>query len=103
MRASGRSSLFFPKPDPFCTDRDISEWMAHAEFFGHHGVYGYRRSILVDFHSIPAGKLENLEKLEQLRFLKAGYRIQTVLTEHQHLSIDNPEDLDSVSFQVQSI
>ena len=62
----------------------------------------YKRQ-LENFYSIPAGKLENLEKLEQLRFLEAGYRIQTVLTEHEHLSIDNPEDLDSVSLQIHSI
>ena len=99
----GEALYFSRNPIPFVRDRDISEWMAHAEFFGHHGVYGYRRSILENFHSIPPGKLENLEKLEQLRFLEAGYRIQTVLTEHEHLSIDNPEDLDSVSLQIQSI
>ena len=99
----GEALYFSRNPIPFVRDRDISEWMAHAQFFGHHGVYGYRRSILENFHSIPAGKLENLEKLEQLRFLEAGYSIQTVLTEHEHLSIDNPEDLDSVSLQIQSI
>ncbi len=99
----GEALYFSRNPIPFVRDRDISEWMAHAQFFGHHGVYGYRRSILENFPLIPSGKLENLEKLEQLRFLEAGYRIQTVLTEHEHLSIDNPEDLDSVSLQIQSI
>ena len=99
----GEALYFSRNPIPFVRDRNISEWMAHAEFFGHHGVYGYRRSILENLNSIPAGKLENLEKLEQLRFLEAGYRIQTVLTEHEHLSIDNPEDLDSVGLQIQSI
>jgi len=84
-------------------DRDMTEWLDLAEFLGHHGIYGYRRNILENFHSIPPGKLEKLEKLEQLRFLEAGYRIQTVLTEHEHLSIDNPEDLDSVSLQIQPI
>ncbi|MFL2749651.1 MAG: cytidylyltransferase domain-containing protein [bacterium] len=99
----GEALYFSRNPIPFVRDRDISEWMVHAQFFGHHGVYGYRRSILEQFHLIPSGILENLEKLEQLRFLEAGYRIQTVLTEHEHLSIDNPEDLDSVSLQIQSI
>ena len=52
---------------------------------------------------VEAKALEVSQELEQLRFIEAGYRIQTVLTEHEHLSIDNPEDLDSVSLQIQSI
>ena len=49
----------------------------------------------------PLGRLENLEKLEQLRFLEAGYCIRTFSTSYKHLSVDNPEDLKFINKLVQ--
>jgi 3-deoxy-manno-octulosonate cytidylyltransferase (CMP-KDO synthetase) len=59
----------------------------------HIGVYGYRRSFLFAFASWPAGCLEQIEKLEQLRVLERGYRIRVVNSEAPSLEVDTPEDL----------
>ena len=64
-----------------------------AVFYRHIGVYAYRPEILKMFVKLPTGKLENLEKLEQLRLLENGYKIRMVLTDYKGIGIDTPEDL----------
>lgn len=59
----------------------------------HIGIYGYDRRFLTQLKSISGSELENQERLEQLRFLEAGYKIRALPTEKTGLSIDTPEDL----------
>ncbi len=60
----------------------------------HIGIYAYRREFLLKFASLAPGKLEQLEKLEQLRALENGYRIRVVASVSPSLEIDTAEDLD---------
>jgi 3-deoxy-manno-octulosonate cytidylyltransferase (CMP-KDO synthetase) len=46
---------------------------------------------------LPAGPLEQAEKLEQLRALENGFRIRVVETEYESFGVDTPEDLARVS------
>ena len=46
--------------------------------WGHVGVYGYSRRMLELYDTLPAGRLEGLERLEQLRFIEAGHRFRTI-------------------------
>jgi 3-deoxy-manno-octulosonate cytidylyltransferase (CMP-KDO synthetase) len=48
------------------------------------------------FDSLPTSKLEKIEKLEQLRVLEAGYKIQTVVTDLETIGVDTQEDFDRV-------
>ncbi len=59
----------------------------------HIGVYGYRRDFLFEFASWPPGRLEQIEKLEQLRVMERGYRIRVVNSVAPSLEIDTPQDL----------
>ena len=59
----------------------------------HWGIYAYRRSALEKFVSLPPGKLENAEKLEQLRALENGIAIRVVTSNLQSIGVDTPEDL----------
>ena len=59
----------------------------------HWGIYAYRRSALERFVSLPPGKLENAEKLEQLRALENGIAIRVVTSNLQSVGVDTPEDL----------
>ncbi len=59
----------------------------------HWGIYAYRRDTLEKFVSLPGGKLENAEKLEQLRALENGIAIRVVTSELQSIGVDTPEDL----------
>ena len=62
-------------------------------FYHHIGLYAYRRAALERFVSLPTGVLERREKLEQLRALEAGMRIDMALVDTVPLGVDTPADL----------
>ncbi len=59
----------------------------------HAGVYAFRRGLLLAFASWPPGRLEQAERLEQLRALERGVRIRVVLGEQPFAGVDTPEQL----------
>jgi 3-deoxy-manno-octulosonate cytidylyltransferase (CMP-KDO synthetase) len=61
--------------------------------YHHIGVYAYRRAALEKFVSLPPSPLEMREKLEQLRALEAGLRIDVQVVDTVPLGVDTPEDL----------
>jgi 3-deoxy-manno-octulosonate cytidylyltransferase (CMP-KDO synthetase) len=65
-----------------------------AAYWRHIGVYGFRKQALMAFTQWPAGRLESVEKLEQLRYLENGVKIRMVETQFTGIGIDTPEDLD---------
>ena len=67
-----------------------------ADYFKHHGIYAYRRDFLRTFAALPEGVLERLEALEQLRALEHGYRIKVVVTPHDSVEVDTPQELERV-------
>lgn len=60
----------------------------------HIGLYAYRRKALARFVTLPPSPLEKREKLEQLRALENGMRIDVVLVDVAPLGVDSPEDLE---------
>lgn len=60
----------------------------------HIGLYGWRRSALERFVSLPPSPLEQREKLEQLRALEDGMRIGAASVDTVPLGVDTPEDLE---------
>jgi len=71
--------------------------------YKHIGLYGYRRTFLLTFATLPQTPLERSESLEQLRALEHGYRIRTVVTTHDSIGVDTPEDLDRVRRQLLAV
>ena len=61
--------------------------------YRHWGIYAYRRETLTKFVSLPEGRLEKCEKLEQLRALENGIRIKVIKTSFDSIGIDTPDDL----------
>jgi len=61
--------------------------------YHHIGVYGYRRAALERFVALPPSPLEKREKLEQLRALEHGLRIDVAVVDTMPLGVDTPEDL----------
>jgi 3-deoxy-manno-octulosonate cytidylyltransferase (CMP-KDO synthetase) len=59
----------------------------------HVGVYGFRRDLLLEFTSWPAGALERAERLEQLRALEHGIRIKVIVGTRAFAGVDTPEQL----------
>ncbi|HEY6023482.1 MAG TPA: 3-deoxy-manno-octulosonate cytidylyltransferase [Pseudolabrys sp.] len=62
--------------------------------YHHIGLYGYRRSALERFVKLPPSANEKREKLEQLRALDAGMRIDAMVVDSVPLGVDTPEDLE---------
>jgi len=68
-----------------------------ADYFRHIGLYAFRVAALRRFVALGPGRLERIEKLEQLRLLENGIPIRTVQTQHRSLGVDRPEDIAVVS------
>jgi 3-deoxy-manno-octulosonate cytidylyltransferase (CMP-KDO synthetase) len=68
----------------------------HGEgpLYHHIGLYAYRRAALEKFVSLPPSPLEKREKLEQLRALEAGMRIDVAVADTIPLGVDTPGTLD---------
>lgn len=82
-------ALYFSRsPIPYNRDGIVG-----VEYFQHIGVYAFRKSALMDFTQWPSATLENIEKLEQLRYLENGKRIRMARVEEPTIGIDTPEDL----------
>ncbi len=64
---------------------DISNYLRHL------GIYSYRKDFLLKFSSMEQTKLEQIEKLEQLRAIENGYSIVMAVVEHTCDGIDTPE------------
>jgi len=62
--------------------------------YHHIGLYAYRRAALARFVALPPSALEKRERLEQLRALEAGMRIDVALVAGVPLGVDTPEDLE---------
>jgi 3-deoxy-manno-octulosonate cytidylyltransferase (CMP-KDO synthetase) len=62
--------------------------------YHHIGLYAYRRQALERFVKLPPSPLERRERLEQLRALEAGMRIDVALVDGVPLGVDTPEDLE---------
>lgn len=65
-----------------------------ATFYGHLGIYGYKREALIKMTSLPQTPLEKTESLEQLRALENGMKIKTSIVDFVPVGIDTKEDLE---------
>jgi 3-deoxy-manno-octulosonate cytidylyltransferase (CMP-KDO synthetase) len=63
--------------------------------YHHIGLYAYRRAALARFVALPPSALERREKLEQLRALEAGMRIDVAIVDTEPLGVDTPADLEA--------
>jgi 3-deoxy-manno-octulosonate cytidylyltransferase (CMP-KDO synthetase) len=72
--------------------RAAAPW-GEGPLYHHIGLYAYRRSALARFVELAPSPLEKREKLEQLRALEAGMRIDVSLIDSVPLGVDTPEDL----------
>ena len=73
--------------------RATAPW-GEGPLFHHIGLYAYRRGALARFVALPPSPLELREKLEQLRALEAGMRIDAAVVETVPLGVDTPADLE---------
>jgi 3-deoxy-manno-octulosonate cytidylyltransferase (CMP-KDO synthetase) len=88
-----RNALFFSRsviPYPRNKDRKIV-------YYEHIGVYAFRKQALLTFSSWSVSPLEDIEKIECLRYLENGVPIRMVVTDYMGVEIDTPEDLEKAT------
>ena len=85
----GRALYFSRHAIPFV--RSASQ--KQTEHYKHIGMYGYRWEILQQLIRLPKSKLEEIESLEQLRWLENGFKIHVAECFYESIAIDTPEDL----------
>ena len=67
---------------------------ARPVYYEHIGVYAFRKQALLQFTGWPVSPLEDVEKIECLRYLENGVPIKMVITEYMGIEIDTPADLE---------
>ena len=90
MDSNGFALYFSRASIPFGRDKE------DYEMYKHLGFYAYKRRFLEIFRSLPEGRLEGLEKLEQLRAIEFGHKIKVVVTAYDSPEVDLPEDIDRI-------
>ena len=93
MDIEGNALYFSRSLIPYVRD---STCLSSVKYFKHIGMYAYRKDILAEITQLKQGFLENMEALEQLRWLENGYRIKMCVTNYQAMGIDTMEDLEMV-------
>lgn len=93
--SNGRALYFSRSPIPFARERagvPDAVWLEAHACYKHLGLYAYRADFLQAFTAMPPGRLESIEKLEQLRALENGHAIAVDITEDPSVGVDTPED-----------
>jgi 3-deoxy-manno-octulosonate cytidylyltransferase (CMP-KDO synthetase) len=95
MRQDGRAMYFSRSRMPFSRDLGLTiddAWVQANPCYRHLGLYAYRADLLEKFATLPPGRYEQIEKLEQLRALENGYEIACAVTDDPTIGVDTPED-----------
>jgi len=90
------NALYFSRSPIPSTDRSSEEVKANFPFMRHIGLYAYRKETLQELVQLKPCALEQMEALEQLRWMYFGYEIRVIPTDIETPNIDTPEDLDQV-------
>jgi len=93
-----RFALYFSRsPIPHIRDdQAMKQWHLYHTYYKHIGLYVYRRALLLQFTAWGESKLEQAEKLEQLRILEHGVKIKTSITTFDSIPVDTSEDAERV-------
>lgn len=94
-RKDGRAIYFSRQAIPYCRDVEQEKWITTGEYYKHVGIYAFRPAVLAEVCAMEPSRLELSEKLEQLRWLEAGYSIAVSETAAANIGIDTPSDLEA--------
>ena len=89
----GKALLFSRQSLPYQRDIEPAQWVTTHTYYKHIGIYAYRSEVLSQIARLEEEPIELCEKLEQLRWMANGYRIDVRITDCENIGIDTPEDL----------
>lgn len=95
LNQNSQALYFSRSPLPFFREnkgKPSNSDMSHHLCYRHLGMYAYEAEFLQKFSLMPKGRLEELEKLEQLRVLENGYSIGVDITSDPSIGIDTSSD-----------
>ena len=87
----GYALYFSRSPIPYARDAGTI-----FDTYKHLGIYAYTKRFLDTFRSLSEGRLEAIEKLEQLRAIEYGYQIKVIITEYDSPEVDLPGDISRI-------
>ncbi len=93
VKAGDRVHFFSRAPIPFLRDNGKTLNVTKHDYYQHIGIYAFKRTSLLSILKMPLGIWEQMEKLEQLRWMEAGYTFGVKEVEKKSIGIDTPEDL----------
>ncbi len=99
VNVAGRALYFSRRTIPYLRDAaslPVAGQLAAFPFLKHLGIYGYRRDTLLRLVKFPVSKLEEAERLEQLRALDNGIQIAVAQVDYESIGVDTPEDVARV-------
>ncbi|HEX5223011.1 MAG TPA: 3-deoxy-manno-octulosonate cytidylyltransferase [Verrucomicrobiae bacterium] len=99
VNVAGRALYFSRRTIPFlreAANRPAREQLSAFPFLKHLGIYGFRRETLLRLVKFPVSRLENAEKLEQLRALDNGISIAVAPVDYDSIGVDVPDDVARV-------
>lgn len=104
VRSADGGALYFSRaPIPFRRDgAPTAADLASESYLGHVGLYAYSRRALERWVALPEDPVEALERLEQLRALRAGLRIGVAVVESVERGVDTPEDVRRVEARLRA-
>ncbi|MGI8770107.1 MAG: 3-deoxy-manno-octulosonate cytidylyltransferase [Acidobacteriaceae bacterium] len=94
LAEDGRALYFSRTAIPYYRDGQDRDGASAAQHAKHIGMYAYRRAALERFASLPAGRLEQIERLEQLRLLEHGIAIHAEYTPYATIGVDTEADVE---------
>ena len=83
---------------PYERNPNNGEW----KFYGHLGIYGYKREALFKMTKLPQSSYEKAESLEQLRALQNGMKIKVAVVDNIPVGIDTIEDFEKFKTMVET-
>ncbi|BCB97468.1 3-deoxy-manno-octulosonate cytidylyltransferase [Dissulfurispira thermophila] len=101
FNSEGFALYFSRSPIPYHRNEwkdpgQITVYGSQFTLFKHIGIYAYRKDVLLILSKLPPTKLEEIERLEQLRALENGFRIKVKETKFETIGVDTSMDLERV-------
>ena len=81
---------------PYQRGVEPSLWLNNHDYFKHLGIYAYRTDILAKITKLAPSSYEQMEALEQLRWIQNGFSIHVQETEYESYGVDTPQDLEEI-------